>query len=337
MRAAKLTAIGKIELEEYDRYRAPQKNEVAIQVKAVGICGTDLHIFKSGRADVTLPRIMGHELSGVVCETGSEAGDLKVGDRVILDPVFACGTCKTCRSDHPNVCNDVKCFGVQMDGGFQDVITVPADQVYKFPDHISFEQAALAEPFSVAANILDRLQAGAKENMVIMGAGTIGLAVLQGAKARGVRVLVSDIEDAKLAKAQEMDADMVVNSKVESIEEAVERFSPGGADLVLDAVGAAALTEVSVRLAAPRARIGIISFDAKPAQIPAVLITKKELTLVGSRMNCHKFPDVIQWLEEDALNLNAMISRVYPLEQIQQAFEDTLANGKESVKTIITF
>lgn len=335
MKAAKLTSPNQIEIFDEPFRQTPGPEQVVVQVKAVGICGTDLHIFRGERNDVALPRVMGHELSGIVIQPGEKVSHLKKGDYVVFDPVVSCGTCKTCRSGHENVCADVKCFGVQMDGGFQEYIVVDAKNLYKFSKNISFQEAALAEPFSVAANILSRTQAEEKDNIVIIGAGTIGLAILQAAKALGAKVLVSDIEDKKLEIAKKFGADLVVNSKTKNLAAEVDSFSPGGADIVIDAVGIAPLTEQSIDLAAPTARIAVIGFDGAAMKIPPVKITKKELTLVGSRMNCHQFSKVVEWLENGSLNPSGMISRVYPLEKIQQAFEDTLANGDNIVKTII--
>lgn len=336
MKAAKLISPGEIRVVEELPVRAPRQGEAAVKVKAVGICGTDLHIFKEGRADVELPRVMGHELSGVVTALGEGGGHLSVGDRVVLDPVMSCGSCRTCRAGHGNVCADVKCFGVQMDGGFQEDIVVPAASLYRFPERYSFVQAALAEPFSVAANILNRVSLKESDFVVIMGAGTIGLSLVQGAKAAGAKVLISDIEEPKLEKAREIGADYTVNSKKEDLEGIVKKHTQIGADVVIDAVGTVKLTEQSLELAAPCARIGVISFDPRPAQIPAVAITKKELSLIGSRMNAHRFPDVIHWMEEGVLNLDAMVSKVYPAEEIQTAFEETFADSS-TIKTVITF
>lgn len=336
MKAAKLISPGRLKVVEELPVRAPQKGEAVVRVKAVGICGTDLHIFKDGRADVELPRVMGHELSGVVAALGEGVDHISVGDRVVLDPVMSCGVCRTCRMGHGNVCAEVKCFGVQMDGGFQEEIVVPAAGLYCFPKQYSFVQAALAEPFSVAANILNRVSVQAQDFVVIMGAGTIGLSLVQGAKAAGAKVLISDIEESKLEKAREIGADYTVNSRKEDLEDAVRTYTETGADVVIDAVGTVKLTEQSLNLAAPCGRIAVISFDARPAQIPAVVITKKELSLIGSRMNAHRFPDVIRWMEEGALNLDAMVSKVYPIEEIQRAFEETLADSS-TIKTIITF
>lgn len=335
MRVAKLVAPRKIEITQIPFNPSPAANEVVVKVKAVGICGTDLHIYQGHRNDVMLPRVMGHELSGIVINVGKDVKHLAEGDRVVLDPVFSCGKCMSCQKGHQNVCTEVRCFGVQMDGGFQDYITVPAHRLYKIPDHVSMIDAALAEPFSVAANIVARTAASEGETAVVIGGGTIGLAITQAFAAVGLRVLVSDISEKKLEKAKAFGAEVVVNSKKENLVNVVKEFSPNGAEIVVDAVGITPITECTLALAGPAARIAVIGFDEKPMQIPPAVITKRELSILGSRMNNHCFPQVIQWFDERKINPSAMIIGIYPLEEVEQAFEATLASQDSSVKTVI--
>lgn len=337
MRAAKLVELNQIEIVDLPIPEIREATDVQVQVKAVGICGTDLHMFREHRADVTLPRIMGHELSGLVTGVGPEVTRVKVGDRVVLDPVFACGTCPTCKKGYPNVCSSVRCYGVQMDGGYQDYIVVGQEHLYPFDPSISYEEAALAEPFSIASNILDRVQLTDRDDLLIIGSGTIGLSVLQVAKFFGARVMVADIAPDKLVIATEMGADRVVNSKEEDLAKAAEAFAPGGFDVVIDAVGVTPLFQQSLNFAAPRARVACIGFDARPAEIPPVLVTKKELSIIGSRMNCYRFPIVMEWLNDGKIQADKMISRKYSIDNIQTAFEETLANSAASVKTLIVF
>lgn len=334
MRTAKLVAPYRIEIEEVPEPQISGSDQVLVRVRAVGICGTDLHTFKGERTDVDFPRVMGHELSGVVVDTGEAVVRVKKGDHVVFDPVHACGRCRTCAAGHENVCRNVKCFGVQMDGGFQDYIVVSENKLYAVPEQISFECGALAEPFSIAANIIARADIGENDRVVIFGAGTIGIAVLQAVKKMGNMVLVSDIADAKLAMAEEFGADLAVNSTKEKLGDAVEAFSPGGADILIDAVGTASILTQCIALAAPCARIVEIGFDETEASVRPIDITKKELTISGSRMNCSRFQTVTEWLKKGIVT-DKMISRVYPLEEIEQAFNDTLAQGGNWLKTMI--
>ncbi len=304
-----------------------------VEVKIVGICGTDMHVFNGKRSDVVFPRVMGHELSGVVTATGEGVENVATGDRVVLDPVMSCRSCAVCRKGRRNVCADVKCFGVQMDGGFQDYIEVPADQLYKIPDKVSFREAALAEPFSITANIIARSGLKSGESMAIIGAGTVGLCLIQAAKGMGARILATDINDDKLAAAKEFGCDVVVNTARKSLKEELNAFAPDGVDVILDAVGTAALFEQTVALAKPTTRVVVIGFDGNPAQIAPADITKRELTIIGSRMNSGRFPTVIEWLEKDMIKPGMMVSAVFSLEDIQQAFE--LATSDPGQKKIL--
>ena len=336
MRIARMTEIKKIEVTNEAFDQRPGTGEVLLKVKAVGICGTDMHIFKEGRADVQLPRIMGHELSGEIIEVGAGVTALKKGDRVCMDPVISCGHCALCKAGHPNICSEVKCYGVQVDGGFKDYIIVDAGKLYCFPDKYSYAEAALAEPFSVAAQILSRAALKAGEKLVVIGAGTIGLCVAQAAKGLGAQVLISDVVDEKLEVARQFHCDACVNSRKESLEDAVRSFAGSYVDVIIDCVGAVPLLEQSIAMATPMTRIVCIGFDAREAHIYPVGITKQELTIVGSRMNGLKFPTVMQWMEKGIISPAMLISAEYPVEQIQQAFEFATSDPK-SIKTIIRF
>lgn len=337
MRAAKLVELNRIEVVDVEVPGIKNDTDVQVQVKAVGVCGTDLHMFKEARADVQLPRIMGHELSGVVTQIGSKVSRVKIGDRVVLDPVFACGKCTTCRKGHPNVCSSVKCYGVQMDGGYQDYIVVGQEHLYSFDSSITFEQAALAEPFSIASNILHRAQLAKGESLLVIGSGTIGMAVIQVAKMIGARLLVSDVIDRKLEIARSMGADAVVNSKTESLKDAAAKFAPEGFDVVLDAVGITPIFQQSIDYAAPCGRMMCIGFDGRPAEIPPATVTRRELSIIGSRMNCFRFPIVMEWLKDGKIQADKMISCKYNINDIQKAFEQTINDCEGSVKTIIQF
>ncbi len=337
MRRAQLVEIGKISLINVPEPEIKQEAQVKVKVKAVGICGTDLHIFKEGRADVELPRVMGHELSGIVIEIGSDVERIKVGDKVILDPVFACGKCNTCKKGFPNVCEKVACYGVQMNGGYQDIIVVDEKHLYVFAKEISFEEAALAEPFSIATNILDRTKVAKNEQVIVIGAGTIGLSIVQAAIVIGGKVAVLDIADEKLKKALEFGAEKAINSNVENVEEILADIAPVGFDVVIDAVGSTSVFVQSINYAAPRARIACIGFDSSLAGIPPVIITKKELSIIGSRMNCLQFPKVVGWMEAGKLQMSKMISKKFGIDNIQEAFEYTLNHSGEVIKTLITF
>lgn len=333
---ARLVAPGKMSITTETVDPCPAEGEAVVRVKVVGICGTDVHIFRGQRSDVVLPRIMGHELSGQVTAIGRGVENVRPGDRVVLDPVIACGHCKACRNGYGNVCAQVKCYGVQMDGGLRDLITVKAKTLHVIPDGVGDLEAALVEPFSIASNILNRARARAGEDMVILGAGTIGLAILQAAKGMGLRVLIGDISARKVEKAQRLHADVTVNTSRDSFAEAVRAFAPEGADVLVDAVGVTPLLEQVIELCGPRSRVVVIGFDDRPMSVPPVRITKSEISLIGSRMNAHRFPEALDWFAKGSVDPMAMVDRVFSINDAQQAF-DLAASNPDITKILLRF
>ena len=337
MRAVIMRELGRLELVNVPEPVISTPHGVKVKIKAVGVCGTDLHMFREAREDVVLPRIMGHELSGVVTAVGSDVSQVKVGDPVVLDPVFSCGGCPTCQKGYPNVCENVRCYGVQMDGGLQDYVVVEEEHLYPYSETIPYTHAALAEPFSIAFNIVQRLQVTKEDKVLILGSGTIGLALLQVVKSLEAYIVVADKIDEKLAIACEMGADEAVNGEKVSLKEITERLCGAGFDVIFDAAGLTSLLEEAFAYAAPRARISCIGFEQTPAKIPPAWITRKELSVIGSRMNCRQFPGVMAWLEEGKIDAGKMISRQYGVADIQRAFEETLADRTGNIKTVIVF
>ena len=337
MRSAKLVAPGRIEIFE-DRMPLPTEGEVLVRVKAAGICGSDLHIYQGERSDVELPRILGHELVGEVESAGSGVTGFSKGDRVTIDPVVSCGECISCRRGYDNLCNTVKCLGVQVDGGFCDYIAVPEQKVYPLPHGLPWEKASLIEPFSIGAEVLARSGVLKGDKVLVLGAGTIGLCILQAMKIAGAEVLITDFVDSRLETARRMGADRAVNGKTGDMAAELSDFTGGfGADVVVEAVGMPRLLEESLGYAAPGGCIVVLGFHPEPAKIPEVMVVKKELKIVGSRMNCRRFPQVIEWVKKGLVDPEPLISAVYPFEKIDTAFQDILKGPEKFLKVLITY
>ncbi|MDR1134268.1 MAG: zinc-binding alcohol dehydrogenase family protein [Synergistaceae bacterium] len=334
MRSAKLVSPKKITV--YDNEPEPKTGagQVLIRVKAVGICGSDVHVWHGERPDVTLPRVMGHEFSGVV---EADSGKFKKGDKVVVDPVVSCGTCVSCKRGNPNLCSTVKCLGVQVDGAFCDLIAIPEEKVYRFPDSLSFVQASMIEPYSIASEVIFRGNPAKDEKALVFGAGPIGLCILEGLKLKGLSVMVTDFVDSRLAKAKELGADCFVNGKMEDLAQAVKLFTEDfGLDFTVDAVGNPKVMENAVEMAAPGGRIVVLGFNPVPAQVPELFLVRKELKVMGTRMNCKRFPEVLAWFGEKKVHPDAMLSAVYPLSEIGTAFERIAADSDNMLKVVIT-
>ena len=337
MRSAKLVEPRKIEIVNVPDPE-PGQGEVLIRVRTAGICGSDLHIYQGERADVQLPRVMGHELAGEVVALGEGVTRFSIGDRVTVDPVVSCGSCPSCKRGFPNLCSSVACLGCQVEGGFQDLVAIPEKSVYSIPADVPWEMACMMEPFSIAAEVLSRSEAKPGDRALVFGAGTIGLCILQGLKSRGVEVMITDRVPFRLEKARELDAARTVDAGQEDLAAAVAEFTDGfGLDVIVEAVGIPALFEQSLDLAAPGGRVVILGFNGEPARIPELPITRKELKVIGSRMSCLQFPTVQEWFSTGAVNPKPLLSAKYDFEDIGRAFREILEKPEEVLKAILIF
>jgi len=306
--------------------------DVLVRVLRAGICGSDMHIFHGSNPFAQYPRIIGHEFAGEIVEVGPQVTGFAAGERVVVDPVVSCGRCYPCRVGRPNVCAHLQVMGVHRDGGFRSFISVPAGNAVKLHAQTPIGIGALAEPFSIAANILGRTGCGPDDTVLLYGAGTVGVTVLQVAKMKGARVIMADPDRARLERALGFGADKVLQSGVDDITSAVAPETEGlGPTLVIDCAGVPALLEEACRVASPAGRVGIMGFSPAPCNISQQEIVRKELTLYGSRLNRGLIPEVVGWLESGKLKPEAMITQTFAAKDVVAAFE---LFEKEPGKTI---
>ncbi|OBX35121.1 putative zinc-type alcohol dehydrogenase-like protein YjmD [Halomonas elongata] len=297
--------------------------EVLVRVAFAGICGSDMHIIHGDNAFVRFPRITGHEFAGLVEAVGEGVEGVAIGDRVCVDPVISCGRCYPCRIDRPNVCTALEVIGVHRNGGFEERVNVPAGNVHRLPEGLGLDAAALVEPYTIAANVLDRMQPHPGDRLLILGAGVIGLTILQLARALGIEdVTVSDVIDARLATARELGATRTFNGAEQDVEAEIQALTDGeGMPLIADAACVPALLPQMLRMASPAGRIGLLGFTPTPSDLSQLEVIKKELTLVGSRLNNRKFPEVIELMASGRLDPLALISHRLPFDDMPGAIE----------------
>ena len=227
----------------------PGPGELLLEVARAGICGSDMHILHGANLFATYPRIIGHEFAGRIAEVGPGVAGFAIGDRAVIDPVVPCGACYPCRIGRPNVCAHLKVFGVHLDGGFRHRLVVPARNAVKVPPGMPDDVAALAEPYSVAANVLSRTGCGPQDVVLIYGAGTAGLTALQVARLKGARCIVSDPDEQRLHRAAAFGADVTINPLSTEVPAAVRDELDGiGPSLVIDAAGIPALFAEACRV-----------------------------------------------------------------------------------------
>ena len=205
----------------------PADNEVLIQMKAAGVCGSDVHQFLGENPNAVFPRVPGHENAGVIVEVGKDVKNVKVGDHVVVDLVVACGECPQCRAGRRNVCRQVKARGSAIDGGWREYFAVPEHEVYVMPKELPFRDAALIEPFAIGGHCTARANIQGGETVLVLGSGTIGAVILQTLKVKGCRVMCADINPSSLERARGYGADAIVNTKEQDLKQAVQEFTNG--------------------------------------------------------------------------------------------------------------
>ncbi|MDD3362442.1 MAG: zinc-binding alcohol dehydrogenase family protein [Hespellia sp.] len=338
MKAIKVPEPFKIVIEEVEEPQVKSAFDVKIKVTSGGICGSDIGIWNGTNSLATYPRVIGHEFGGIVTQVGSGVKRVSVGDRVAVDPVVSCGQCYACKIGRHNVCSALEVMGVHRDGGFCEYVCVPEENVHRFKADFDEKMLSVAEPFTIGVQINTRAQIQKGEKVLIMGAGPIGIAAMQVAKMNGAEVIMSDLVESRLEKAKMMGADRVVLIPTQNLEKELVDFTDGeGIPVIIDTVCIPASFQQSVELACPAGRVVVIGLKSQPSEIVMAEITKKELTIVGSRLNCNCFDKVIEGLESGSLKPDKYVTHMFSYEQVEQAFETIRTHPQDVLKAVITF
>ncbi|GBF34279.1 alcohol dehydrogenase [Desulfocucumis palustris] len=314
-----------------------KENEVLIKVKVCGICGSDIHAYYGKHPFISCPVVPGHEFSGVIEEIrANAAGKWQKGDRVIVEPSLVCGKCYNCRHDRYNICNELKVMGCQSDGAFSEYIAVPEQKVIKLDPKLTFEEGAMVEPLAVGVHAAEKARLKAGQTAVVIGAGTIGLMVLQAAKAMGAGVIVADVIDGRLDMAGQLGADHTINVSREPLDTAVNRLLPDGPDVILECVGAANTVNAAIHTARKGGRIVIVGVSSGDIPLPLGLIQDRELELVGDLM--YMRPDFIkaqQLVAEERVKLRPLLSKTFKLKEVVEAFNYIETNKENAFKVLL--
>ncbi len=321
--------VGNLELRDVPEPQiAP--DEVLIEVKATGVCGTDIHV-KHDRFPYWPPVVLGHEFAGQICEVGDEVQGWKVGDRVVGEPhTKACGVCWLCRQGHIQICPEKRSPGWGIDGAFTKYLKYPPKLLHGIPDHVSFEQAALVEPTAnVVHDVLERSRVEAEDFVVVLGPGPIGLLAAQCARAEGARaVMIAGTpadEKLRLKTARQLGLDHVVNVAEESaLERCLELTEGRGADLVVEASGAEAAINDAVEMVRKKGRISAVGMtgrdDIRFAWDKAIF---KACDIYFNLSTSYTSWDrAISLIASGKVNAEALISHCEPLSNWERVFDD---------------
>lgn len=338
MKAIKIMSPYDLQIVEVPIPEISQDIEVLIKVKAAGICGSDIHIYHGTSPVATYPRVIGHEVVGEVIEIGKGVRTLEIGDHIIVDPVISCGSCYPCSIGRSNVCATLKVRGVHVDGGYQEYVVAPENSVHKISKDLTWEEAVMIEPFTIAAQVCSRGEITKNDTVFIMGAGPVGQSVLQVAKKIGAKCIVSDLVDTKLEKARSLGADRVIDVAHENVREVIMKETNNqGVTVLIDAVCTTKSFEEALTLTTPAGRIVVLGFSDQPSNIPQLNITARELDIRGSRLHNNKFPQVVEWFNNKDIIAKDMISHVFHFKDVKKAIELVEDRSIENEKVILKF
>lgn len=338
MKAIKVIEPFKVEIVDVPKPIIQKSDDVIVRITSGGICGSDIGIWNGTNSLATYPRLIGHEFGGIVAEVGADVTSVKVGDKVAVDPVVSCGECYACKIGRHNVCSTLEVMGVHRDGGFAEYVIADEKNIHKFNKDFDESLLGLVEPYTIGVEINNRAQITKGDKVLIMGSGPIGIAAMQVAKRNGAEVIMTDLVKERLDKAVSMGADETVLVSEENLEERLMKFTDGqGIPVIIDTVCIPSSFEQSVQLACPAGRIVVIGLKNTPSAITMADITKKELTIVGSRLNCNCFDEVIAGFEDKSLNPEQLMTKAYNYKDVMDALTMIKDHPQDVLKIVLKF
>ena len=343
MKKIVLSNLRKFSIIEEPKPQISSDYDVLIKISAVGICGSDIHYFKTGRIGdqiISYPFIPGHECTGIVKETGAKVSKISAGDRIAIDPAISCGTCDQCRGGRNHTCRNLKFLGnpAELDGCLQEYIILQEDCCFRLSETISLTDSIIIEPLTIALHAVG-FNIG-KENIAVLGCGPIGLCTLFALKYHlpDSNIFMTDKVDARLSFALAKGANWTGNPlKVDVFEEIVKK-NPQGMDSVFECCGQQEAITQAIDLLKPGGQLivvgipeeDIISFDAHKMR-------RKELSIHNVRRQNNKYNDALEILDKKRININGFVSHKFKIGQIQKAFDLVEAYRDGVIKAVIEF
>ena len=340
MRAAVLRKVGEVVMEDRPVPR-PGPGEVLVRVRAVGVCGSDVHYFVDGRIGhfvVEKPIILGHECAGEVAELGEGVDALTVGDPVAVEPGWPCGRCAYCRNGRYNLCPDVFFLATPPDdGAFCDYLVAPAAFAFKLPEGMSFAEGAMMEPLAVGVHAVRRAGVTAGSSVVVTGAGTIGLLTMQSAGAFGAtRLFISDVFEKRLALAKELGAEAALNAKEVDVVAEVTRATVSGVDFAFECAGAKTTVNDCIAMLRPGGTLTLVGMTAEgtfPVNVHGLLARELDVRTVFRYANC--YPLAIELARTGRVQLEPLITHRFPLEETHAALTFAHEQKSEAIKVVV--
>lgn len=340
MKALVKTEHGFGNLEIQDKSEpTPGKDQVKIEVKYAGICGSDIHTYE-GHYKVAVPVTLGHEFSGEVVEIGEGVTEFKLGDRVTSETTFyICGECEYCKSEDYNLCNHRKGLGTQQDGGFTKYLIARKESVHHIPENVDYQSAAMTEPLACTHHAVAKTRITQGDIAIVIGPGPIGLLTAQVAKSQGATVIITGLTNDKvrLDKAKELGIDYTVNTQEENLKELVNSLTDGyGAHVVFECSGAVPATKQGLDLLRKKGQYCQIGIFAQPEiQFDLEKIIQKEIRVVGSRsQKSADWEPSLALMNDGLVNAKALVTHEFDITQWDEAYQ-AIKSG-EAIKVLLT-
>jgi len=335
-------------LREYNHFEyaeVPQPEigpeEVLVRVKAVGTCGSDVHGMDGSSGRRLPPIIMGHEAAGIIEKVGERVRGWAPGDRVTFDSTIYCGACYHCRRGEINLCDNRRVLGVSTDeykqqGAYAEYVALPARILYRLPEKVTFEQAAMVEPCSIAFHGVQRTPISLNDTALVVGAGMVGLLVVQALRLAGCgRIIAVDPVETKLELAQELGADAGINPATDDVPEAVHEQTGGrGADVGFEVVGSSGALQSALAGVRKGGSVTLIGNLAPTVELPLQSAVTREITLYGSCASRGEYPACLDMIARGAVNVDALVSAIAPLSEGAEWFQ-RLYDGEPGLMKVI--
>lgn len=339
MKAIQIVKPNELRVIEMDMPALNERDNVLVKIKAAGICGSDVGIYHGSNAAATYPRVIGHEMVGEVVETRAGTSRIKAGDRVIIDQVTACGDCYACKQSRPNVCHNLRVRGVHIDGGYREYMAVPEHDCYLLPDKLSYEDAVMIEPTTIAVQSCSRAQLSSEDTLMIIGAGALGSSLLRIARLyQPEKLIMVDIDDDKLSECLQHGATDVINSSREDVVKRAHELTQGyGPTVTIDAACFKGSLLSACNCTGNAGRVITMGFSIAPDEINQFAITSKELDVRGSRLQNRRFQAVIDMVNQGKVDLSDSISHRFHFLDAQKAFDFNDTHDPAIRKIVLTF
>jgi 2-desacetyl-2-hydroxyethyl bacteriochlorophyllide A dehydrogenase len=312
-----------------------RENEVLIRVCGMGICGSDIGAYRGTNPLVTYPRIIGHEIAGEVLEVPRGETEMMPGDRVVVEPYVYCDSCYPCRNGRTNCCENLAVRGVHIDGGMSELCVHPRRLVHRVPADVPWKHLAMVEPLTIAVHAVQRARLAKGEHVVVTGSGPIGLLAAQYALTIGAVPIVVDPIDERLAFARSLGIHHGINPMRENAVERIREITGGRmAEAVVEASGSDAAIRSIIDYAAYSGRISLVGWPKGEVSLPTALFTKKELDVMGSRNSLRAFPESIDLIAGNRIDVASLVTRTVSFEEVPAAVKEIAAYPEKFMKVV---